>query len=358
MQLITDVAQVDDSWLTACLRAAGALPQGKVTHAEHHVSQPFLAVTSRITVTYSDDAPPNAPRHLFLKISPPERSGNIPEQGKREILFYQSLIGRGEEDRSLPIVRCYDACYDDPTGQFHLLLDDISLTHGPLQLGLPSDREQSNLAMQTLAAVHALWLNSPKLSQFGSPPTVEGDADHIMADRWGEFVEQMRDRLSPAHRSIYERVMAAWPQLSRQYVEAGRWTLTHGDAHVWNFLYPHQPGLPAYLVDWEALGISLGTDDLAYMMTLFWFPERRARLEQLLLREYHTHLLERGVRDYAWEQCREDYRLSVIRTLFQPIWWWSTDHPAWLWWDRMERVVLAYKDLACEELLPSRFHTG
>ena len=238
-----------------------------------------------------------------------------------------------------------------PTGQFHLLLDDVSLTHGPLQLGLPPDRSQADLAIQTLAAVHALWWNSPNLVRFGSLPTVESDAEHILADRWGEFVNQMGDRLSPAHRAIYERVMAAWPQVSRRYVETGHWTLSHGDAHVWNFLYPHQPGLPAYLVDWEALGIKLGTDDLAYMMTLFWFPERRARLEEPLLREYHTHLLERGVRDYSWAQCWEDYRLSVIRMVFQPIWWWSTDHPAWLWWDRMERVVLAYEDLSCEELL-------
>lgn len=351
MQLITDVEQVNDSWLTACLREAGVLPQGKVIHLAHDVSQPSLAVTSRCTVTYSEDALVDAPRHLFVKISPPERSGNIPEQGKREILFYQCLMGQTEIGRSLPIVRCYDACYDDPTGQFHLLLDDVSLTHGPLPLGLPPDREQSDLAVQTLAAVHALWWNSPNLARFGSLPTVESDAEHILADRWGEFVNQMGDRLSPAHRAIYERVMAAWPQLSRRYVETLHWTLSHGDAHVWNFLYPHQPGLPAYLVDWEALGIKLGTDDLAYMMTLFWFPERRARLEEPLLREYHTHLLERGVRDYSWAQCWEDYRLSVIRMVFQPIWWWSTDHPAWLWWDRMERVVLAYEDLSCEELL-------
>ena len=117
MQLITDVEQVNDSWLTACLREAGVLPQGKVTLVEHNVSQPFLAVTSRCTVTYSEDAPPDAPRHLFVKISPPERTGNIPEQGKRETLFYQGLIGQyAEAVHSLPVVRCYDACYDDPPG--------------------------------------------------------------------------------------------------------------------------------------------------------------------------------------------------------------------------------------------------
>jgi hypothetical protein len=89
----------------------------------------------------------------------------------------------------------------------------------------------------------------------------------------------------------------------------------------------------------------------AVMMAVFWFPERRARLKQCLLRRYHRRLGEGGVEAYDWESCWYDYRFAVIGYLFYPIWQWSTDHPDFIWWHHLERLMLAFQDLGCEELL-------
>jgi hypothetical protein len=99
------------------------------------------------------------------------------------------------------------------------------------------------------------------------------------------------------------------------------YTLAHGDAHVWNLLYPRADGAPGiYLIDWDAWRIGRGAFDLAYMMALHWYPERRARLEAPLIERYHAGLLAHGVTDYSLDRLWEDYRLAVIGHLATPVW--------------------------------------
>jgi Ecdysteroid kinase-like family len=125
----------------------------------------------------------------------------------------------------------------------------------------------------------------------------------------------------------------------------------HGDTHYWNFLAPRDPAMDKVrIVDWAVWHIGVGPSDLAYMIVLFWFPERRARMEQALVRRYHARLLERGVVGYDWEQCWLDYRAAVIFHLFWPIFW-HRGLPASIWWDALEKGMLAFEDLECEELL-------
>jgi hypothetical protein len=87
------------------------------------------------------------------------------------------------------------------------------------------------------------------------------------------------------------------------------------------------------------------------MIVLWWYPERRARMEKPLVRRYHRQLTEHGVEGYNWEQCWNDYRLSASRILLYPIWMHGEGRPPAFWWPILERGVLAFQDLACVELL-------
>jgi hypothetical protein len=87
------------------------------------------------------------------------------------------------------------------------------------------------------------------------------------------------------------------------------------------------------------------------MIALSWFPERRALMEKDLVRRYHASLLASGVRDYGWNECWNDYRRSVIKNLMVPVRSWAQRKRASLWWTALERAMLAYQDLGCEELL-------
>ena len=145
-----------------------------------------------------------------------------------------------------------------------------------------------------------------------------------------------------------------WQQRRGRFANAGNITLIHGDLHGLNVLFPHSPHKgDVYFIDWENWRVSVGTDDLAYMMALQWSPERRHRMEMNLLRRYHTTLLTHGVTLYGWEDCWRDYRLSVIRQLFVPVLLWLHKLPPEAWWPYMEKAALVYQDLSCAELLES-----
>jgi hypothetical protein len=86
-------------------------------------------------------------------------------------------------------------------------------------------------------------------------------------------------------------------------------------------------------------------------MCLFWFPERRTRLEQHLLQRYHDRLLEYGVVGYDGQACWQDYRWAVIRSLFVPLHLWETRPWPDFWYLHWERAMLAFEDLGCAELI-------
>src|SRR6185312_5718669 len=135
------------------------------------------------------------------------------------------------------------------------------------------------------------------------------------------FVDFLGDRLSRERRKVYETLLALLPH----FWERHRWqrliarnacTLLHGDAHLWSFLYPHDPDTDTVrIIDWQFWHLGVGTDDLAYMMALHWYPDRRRTLERDLLKRYHDELLRHNVNNYVWDECWFDYRVSAMRNL-------------------------------------------
>jgi len=168
------------------------------------------------------------------------------------------------------------------------------------------------------------------------------------------FVDLLGDRLPVARCRLYEKVLSSWPfsRLSERLNERRGATLIHNDAHAWNFLYPRDPAHDRVcIIDWHEWGIGLGTNDLTEMIVLWWYPKRRALMEEPLVRRYHCQLMEHGVEGYDWEQCWDDYRLSAIRVLLYPVWMHAGGRPLTFWWPILERGMLAFQDLECIELL-------
>ena len=130
------------------------------------------------------------------------------------------------------------------------------------------------------------------------------------------------------------------------------YTLVHGDAHVWNVLYPRAGAASGIrLIDWDGWRVGRAASDLAYMMALQWYPARRMRLEAPLLERYHAGLRAHGVIGYGLDRLWEDYRLSVLAHLSTPVWQQSFGlHPS-IWWPHLHRILAAFDDLGCAALL-------
>ncbi len=131
-------------------------------------------------------------------------------------------------------------------------------------------------------------------------------------------------------------------------------TLVHGDAHVWNALIPRHPALgDVRLIDWDGWRVDTATDDLAYMLALHWYPEWRRRHERDSLERYHDTLLAGGVRRYSLDALWQDYRYSVLWQITTPMWQANHGLPPVVWWNGLERIMLAVHDLDCLDLLGS-----
>jgi Ser/Thr protein kinase RdoA (MazF antagonist) len=166
------------------------------------------------------------------------------------------------------------------------------------------------------------------------------------------FIDAHGDRLSSSRRALVERVARSYPQMLRHRIESSSvQTLIHGDAHFWNFLYPKDETQPALLIDWQDAAVHFGAYDLAYMIALHWFPDRREQFETLLLRTYHSELQRHEI-DYGYDELLYDYRLQVAAMLLLPMIHWAAKLPAYVWWPHMDRAFSAFNDLDCGELLP------
>lgn len=107
------------------------------------------------------------------------------------------------------------------------------------------------------------------------------------------------------------------------------------------------------LFDWDAWRVDVGSDDLAYMMALHWYPELRSRMERRLLDCYHEELIIHGVAGYDRRALQEDYRLSVLWQIATPVWQHAAGIPplilpsrTWAastcWTDGHARVIVEY----------------
>jgi hypothetical protein len=327
-QVITAIGQVTPDWLSRIL--GQAITQ---LHTER-VAGGYEGSKWRIRATAAD----GSTLPLFLKLG-----------SAHEGRFYAAMR---DDAGGLPIVPCYDVAISGD--EAHILLADLSATHEarpPSQL--PPIGRECEAIIDGLADLHAYWWDNPALDARlnGALSASRGQAfDPEETSIYPAFADFMGDRLSAERRDHYEAVRARLPELMDRRTAQGDLTLAFEDVHSGNFLYPRTAGDPLYFIDWEQWGVTLAMNDLAYMMALFWSPERRARLERAYLRRYHARISGRGV-TYRWDALWDDYRLCVMRFLFRPAWQWSRGHFTDVWWNHYERINAAYEDLNCADLL-------
>lgn len=352
--VITTSEQLTPEWLTNVLRTGGFLNRGEVINIENKLTKQLVqSVVSRLVISYSPDASAFAPTKLFLKISTPDRSRpNSSEHQCKEVEFY-NVIAREMNDSGVP--RCYGADYSLESGNHYLLLDDLSDTHFQPESPLPPSKIQCELAVDCLATLHAFWWEHPKLGREIGKLFDQSELGAFVDDvekNVISFVDFMGDGLSFKQRKIYDRLLASKVRIWGRLTDAKGLTVTHGDAHWWNFLYPHDLNKHRVcLFDWELWHVDVGARDLAFMIALGGYSERRADMETDFVRRYYDRLIAGGVKNFAWDNCWNDYRWSAVRNLNIPVIQWSQGRSAELWKGNLEKSLLAYEDLDCSELL-------
>ncbi|MDM0110055.1 hypothetical protein QTH97_34490 [Variovorax sp. J22R24] len=340
-------------YLTGALRKAGALDGGRVTDVS--VVASFATVLShifRLRLVHADAAAA-APATLILKAGLADRPGGPWPGGRHEVAFYRDVVP------AMPagmVPRCFDAQCDDATGTWHLLLEDLTESHAvATRWPLPPTFAQCEAIVRTRARFQAAWWDDPRLGvTIGSwqDASAADEATRNLMVQFARFADEMGDRLSDDRRALYEHLLEAAPRLAARYRTRRHMTIAQGDAHVWNCFLPHDGDKDGgRLFDWDAWRVDMGSDDLACMMALQWYPDLRHRFEARLLDSFHDELTACGVQGYDRRALQDDYRLSVLWLIATPVWQHANGIPPVIWWNNFERVHLAVEDLGCRDLL-------
>jgi hypothetical protein len=339
----------DPTALTGALRDAGVLTDGLV--AEATVLGDYPTIVSRIVrlrLTY-DDAPADAPGTIILKTGLPRTMSKDWNGGRQEVEFY-TRIAPMLPDGVVP--RCFQAHWSPDTGAWHLLLEDLTDTHAvATHWPLPPTRADCETILTAHARLHAAWWNDPRLGvTVGNWLVIEDYQQRVERD-YAAMADRLGENLSLGRRNLYRRFLDAIPRLYARYQTHRDMTIVQGDSHIWNCFLPRNGGIGVRLFDWDSWRIHLSAVDLAYMMAMHWYPDRRQQMERTLLDHYHNVLVTNGVTLYSRRALEDDYRWAVLTRLALPPMLAGARIPPVIWWNHLERILMAVDDLGARALL-------
>lgn len=338
--------------LTAALRRSGVLGDGRVVGVvATHTFRKQRSHTFWLNLIYDGPAA-GAPASVVLKTGHPGGDGRPAYANRNEVAFYRDVAPALPEG---VVPCCFEASAATDINPWHILLEDLTQSHVvATEWPLPPTFAQCELMVAALARFHATWWDDPRLGiSIGNWPGADpwDLTRQRLAEQLAQFCDRFSEFMPPERRTLYERLLDRAPGLAR--IQARRHlTLVHGDAHTWNVFLPRD-GVDdnARLFDWEAWSIDIATDDLAYMMAMLWYPDRRRRMEQPVLDRYHADLVGHGVRGYDRQALDNDYRLSALWLITRPVGQALSNIVPRVWWNNLERIWLAVDDLGCRELL-------
>jgi hypothetical protein len=301
--------------LTEMLVRAGRLGAGVrvVKVVEEPARTTLISTLRRVSLDYEGDATA-APATLLIKTPRTDGPVSFIDQGRQETAFYRDVAPRSPRG-ILP--QCFEAVSTEGDGPAYVILEDLSATHHVIgEWPIPPAQQECERLLRVYARFHAAWWDHPDLGTSVGRFMTDAEFAQVRAmlsERWASVRAVIGDRLSAECVDRITRLLDALPRLAQRTEARRHLTIVHGDAHVWNALFPNDQAGPITLIDWSSWRIGVATSDLAYMMALHWYPERRARLELPLLRHYHDCLVSDGVRGYGFDALLEDYRLSALR---------------------------------------------
>ncbi|MCZ6867886.1 MAG: phosphotransferase [Gammaproteobacteria bacterium] len=316
--------EMTPEWLTEALHESGALAtSARVTGCEFDeigIGRGYVGVTLRVKLDYEPAAA--GPASLVAKLPTVLEIAQESDRAlvafiySTEINFYRKLAA--ECPARIPVH--YWSGSDPDAGRYCLLIEDMGNLRMVAQVKSCSV-EDANLAVSTLAKIHARWWQDERLTgqqwllnSQGSGQLFQG----LYAQGWDHFWAEHGDVLPPEYEAAGRALSGRFAELVEEGSRSA-WTLVHGDYRLENFLFDDAHADPLVVLDWQLISWGSGLRDLSYFIAQNLTTELRREHESDLLKRYHETLRAHDVNGYTFDQLIRDYRIGLLLATVIPV---------------------------------------
>jgi hypothetical protein len=352
--------EVTEDWLTGALRDGGLISSSSISGIDREIIGEGVGVLGQLArFNLSYDSPEvGVPQSLIGKFPAAVQDNrdlaNLFRFYEREVRFYERIADEVE----LRTPQRYYSHFDDETNDFVLLIEDMAPARCGNQVEGCSQEEAATTVLN-MASFHATWwdrVDTPQLDwiPYGNDP-IQHFAESSYNDCWDNFTANFGERLSPRALAIAERfktkIIATEDLFTRPPL-----TIAHGDLRYDNLFFAADGEMA--VADWQIIVRARGPYDVGYFMSQSVNPADRKACEMNVLRAYHDTLLERGVKDYTFDDCFNDYRTAAMFCLVYPVIAGGTldlanERGVELLCAMLDRSVATILDLDCDEMIPA-----
>lgn len=304
---------VDATWLSAALApvAGGA----RVVEVEQtRIGNGMVADSLRLTLTWDHETA--APSSVVAKVPAAEEVNRVTAAATRTYLLEASFYRELADTLAVCRPACYHARFDDVTGNYVVLLEDLAPAQAGDQIAGCTVDEAAQVIPE-LAALHGARWGDPALLELdwlGRPDAESAIGfNQLVQMLYPGFVERYAERVEPEVAELAARFVAS---LDRYFAHrAMPWTVVHGDFRLDNLMFG---GERVAVLDWQTVRLGPAMSDVAYFIGSALLPEDRRENEEALVREYHAALSAAGG-SIEWDVCWRGYRLHGFDGLLMGI---------------------------------------
>ena len=304
------------------------------------------ALVIKATVQINDEI-----KKLFIKTIKSNQSDNVYKNlSLQEGNFYKII--RESTISNIPIPICYDVFVSEKTGEFVIVLEDISDKYiAPDNTKITNENIWFS-CVESLAQLHsALWNNE---LIFRSDEEAEHDFQSDK-DCLQSFLKDFEYEFDDKTKKVLKRAMELNIELikdtQQRIIGKGNVTICNGDSHIFNFMLPVESDDKPIIVDFQFWGEGIGTGDLAHLTRVNFSDDLKNKIQLPLVEHYHKSLLANGVTGYTWENCLKDYRMSVASMVLIPLWQYSGFGIKYnKWFEDLKGLVYNYELIKCNEI--------
>ena len=321
---IPAIDEITAPWLTIQLRAAGFEGLTVKGFTRNSVGTGQGGHCYRLALDY-ENPKPDYPKTLIAKFPTSSELGRQASVEQkiylREVQFFKQLAPRVSLTRPrLP--RSYYAEINGHGPEFLLLLEDAApAAQGDQIKGCSTDL--ARLVVPGLVGLHAPSWHNPSIVDLDWLVDDQKVRNEwiMMIYRQGlpHFIDRCGTALKRDELKLVERVAEATLFPSEAPAMAPH-CLVHSDYRLDNMLIDDRTSTPdVVIVDWQTMIVGNPMRDASYFLGGCLTAEQRTPIEQDLVRDYHTTLVEAGVSGYTWQQCWDDYRQSTFHGIMTAV---------------------------------------